>query len=241
MSVLGWSLCDFASVNLPENEIGLMEGRVGFGMFSRDGLRSELPWSHHQSDHSYYSDDHFICVPYRQAEKDALFDAAWRAGGAMAIISSILGFLAMVLALSATCIQFEPAFFKALGVLLMASGLFSALSFVWFVTDVCSKYDCEYSVEAGLTTGACIFFLISGICSMFITPPSRGECASNYPSDVAPMEGPEMVPVAGQPGTVTVTEMEMPDGTKKIVKTTVNADMSKTVEETVIQSTDGPA
>lgn len=56
----------------------------------------------------------------------------------------------------------------------------------------------------------------------------------SFPAPVAtPAQAAAPLGASAPPGTVTVTEQVLPDGTKKTTKTTVNADGSKTVEETV--------
>lgn len=216
-SVVGWSLCQFVLVTLPPDTVGLLEGTVGFGMFLREGTLEE--WQSWADDDSFSS---LYCVEYSNSEKSNLWDAAWKSGFAMAIISTVIASIAAIAAFTTTCRTYEPIFFKGLGLSLIVSGVFSALSFVWLATDLCYTYYCEYSIGAGMTTGACILFFCSGLCAMFVRP-----SLPVYNYDVG-----QPFPA---PGTVTIVETVMPDGTRLIRKTTVNADASTSVEETTIQ------
>jgi len=216
-SVVGWSLCQFVLVTLPPDTVTLLEGTVGFGMFLREGTLEE--WQSWADDDSFSS---LYCVEYSNSEKSDLWDAAWKSGFAMAIISTVIASIAAIAAFTTTCRTYEPIFFKGLGLSLIVSGVFSALSFVWLATDLCFTYYCEYSIGADMTTGACILFFCSGVCAMFVRP---SHPVYNY----------DVGQPFSAPGTVTIVETVMPDGTRLIRKTTVNADASTSVEEMTIQ------
>ena len=87
-----------------------------------------------------------------------------------------------------------------------------------------------------------------------VSPPSQGAAATkgSAPATVAggtprrnfqgpkrtqalPETAPGAAPEAFQPGTETITETILADGSRKIVKTTVNVDGSKTVTETIVK------
>lgn len=225
-SVWSWALCQFVQVTLQENQIGLLNGKAGLGMFSREGTSEEWEDLFNDSD----NDISFYCVPYSSAEFRDLSDPAWKAGGAMAVISTVFGIISLVAACSTTCLRCDTIFFKRIGVLFMVSGLLSSLSFVWFATDACSKYNCKFSVGAGLTVVACILFFICGFLCIRLETIPKSNSALYKSGDPMGFHDPNMAP-----GTVTVLETITPDGKRKVTKTTVNPDMSVTVEETYIE------
>ena len=94
------------------------------------------------------------------------------------------------------------------------------VTFVAFASKFTSSpYNGRFYVGPGLAIAAACFSLVTGLLCCKLPVAKRAETAP-------PAQ-------AYQPGTVTVTETMMPDGTKKIVKTTVNPDGSQTVEETI--------
>ena len=225
-SVWSWALCQFVQVTLQANEIGLLNGKAGLGMFSREGTSQEWEDLFKDSD----NDISFYCVPYSSAEFRELSDPAWKAGGAMAVISTIFGIITFVAICSTSCLRCNTTFFKRVGVLFMVSGLFSALSFVWFATDACSQFKCEFSVGAGLTVVACALFFICGFLCIRLKAIPKSDAVLNKSGQPMGIHDPKVTP-----GTVTVLETITPDGKRKIVKTTVNSDMSETVDETIIE------
>ena len=211
-SIFGVSVCKFAIVVFPigtaSGIIGV-RGEIGLGIFNREGNGNY--WAYLDDLIEKSNGFPFECVKYKESERSALSDGAWKASSAMAVISIILGVVATIVAFSATCLSRKSAFFKALGGLFIASGVFASLSFVWFANGICSLYECRYSTAAATMTVACVVFVASGICSLFVIP-TIGQ----------PIE---------EPDTVIVTETNRPDDTRSIRGTTAHEVKSMTMED----------
>ena len=169
-SIFGVSVCRFAIVVFPldaASRIGL-KGEIGLGLFNRQGTGAY--WAYLDDVVNSSNVFPFECISYKNGERDNIFGASWKASIAMAVITTILGTVAMIASFSVTCRSHERFFFKILGVLLIACAFFGTLSFLWFTTELCSTYDCHYSIAAGSMTGACLMFAIAGVCSMLVLP-----------------------------------------------------------------------
>lgn len=97
-----------------------------------------------------------------------------------------------------------------------------ALTFIAFASEICTEYNCIFELGAGLAVGGVVSSFIAGIFYHHCMPADDSIPASATAGGMAK-----------PPGTVTVTETVEPDGTMRTVKTTVNADGSQTVEETI--------
>ena len=135
--------------------------------------------------------------------------------------------ISMILLIFASCFEFSASVLRGVGCLLTSGSLFQCLSFLIFASNVLcdDPLNCEIYVGAGFSIAAA---LVAMVCSIvcFQLPPAHDEFED-------PRPGIEQ-PAPFQPGTVTKTETDMPDGTKKITKTTVHGDGSQTVEEAII-------
>lgn len=128
----------------------------------------------------------------------------------------------MILSFFMACFSFDTSWTKLCGWCLLLASLFEFLTFTGFASGICEGNQCTFSIGAGLAIlGGVNAFLTAGIfmkIQPYQAPPTAGLAIPG--GDLAP-------------GTVQVTEEMLPDGTKKTIKTTVNEDGSRVVEETV--------
>jgi hypothetical protein len=173
----------------------------------------------------------YTCYAYTQEQIDEM-DAPFVSARLFAMFGN--GFLAisMFLLMIASCMQFNQGALWAIMTMLMIGGTFYTLTFLFYASNkICGQYGCTFSIGSGLAIGAILFAFITA--AMVFKLPSN---SSPFGVNEAPMGGAsgrqvqQQQPQAFAPGTQTITETVMPDGTKKITKTTVNADGSKTVE-----------
>lgn len=161
------------------------------------------------------------CYLYTVNQADYLFDPSFKAARAFGVIANISSGIAMIALFLIACLEYSKCGLLILGGLSIVASMSSALTFLFFNSALASPpYNGTFSVSAGLAIGGLIFSAATAfvVCKL---PPAED-----------PFEGqPEPAPYA--PGTETITETKMPDGSKKVTKTTVNPDGSKTIEETV--------
>jgi hypothetical protein len=187
-------------------------GKNGVGIFSyEDRLGSE--WTC-----SAYSNDMIDNASY--------FDGAFKAARAFAVMSNVCIGIGMICLIVSGCVEFTPNAMKFLGFLLGAGSFFELLTFSFFASSVCDEFEsCHFYVGAG-------FAIISMTLSFFTAlltckiPPAKETIFGDVPAPIVALP---------LPGTKTVMETILPDGTKNITETTVNADGSKTVSETVVR------
>jgi hypothetical protein len=185
------------------------------------------------------SDDvDYACYVYTEEQLDEM-DAPFRAARIFAMFGN--GFLAisMFLLLISSCMQFNQGGLLAIVTMLLIGGTFYCLTFIFYASNlICGQYGCEFQIGSGLAIGAILFAFITAAVVAKLPADSRGPFREGEaPMPVQQQHQQQSQLQASQayaPGTQTISETVMPDGTKKITKTTVNADGSKTVEETVV-------
>lgn len=159
------------------------------------------------------------CVTWSSEARSLYFDGAWNSGLAFAILATIFSGVPMITSFFFACFSFDTSVLKMCGYMLMFASLCEFLSFIAFAAEFCSGGTCKFSVGAGLAIlGGVNAWLTAGIFMKI--PPYEAPTGGIPGGDLAP-------------GTVQVTEQVLPDGTKKTIKTTVQEDGSRTVEETV--------
>lgn len=192
----------------------------GVGLFSFQGLDPEY-------------NQYWYCYQYSQSQlqNSGFLDGPFKAGLAMGILANICLGITMVAMLAIGCVSFAMSAIKVIGILCMFGSLFAILTFVTFGSALRdSPYNATFFIAPGVAIAASVVAFITGVIVLML-PPAK-------PAD--PYES-EPTPQPYEPGTETVTETTMPDGTKKITKTKVNPDGSQTVEETVIKPTTAAA
>jgi uncharacterized membrane protein len=140
----------------------------------------------------------------------------------MSIIATILGFLAFVPTMSLSCMSMPNLILKIVAILWAISGLCLILMLTAMVD--CKYYvgdSCKIGAGAGLAIVATIFYFV--VAAIVFKIPM-------YESDSGATEGNSKEP---QGRNVTIEIISLPDGTKKTIKTTIDKNGNKTVEETI--------
>ena len=214
--------CFYVSVTIPDDTtLGYLdltfEGTMGFGLLSHS--------TDYQINGNTYSSNAYECTPWSYDAANYFFDAAWKTGRAFSIIANVCIGISMLAAFVMSCMSVSKNLIRVFTGLLFLGSLCELLTFVAFASSVCTDYNCKFDTGAGLAIGGSIAAFIAGI--LFSKIPLAARDDDFIPAGFSGGGGGEA------PGTVTVQETVEPDGTKKILKTTVNADGSKTVEETI--------
>jgi hypothetical protein len=183
--------------------------RSGVGLFSYEDV------------FDYRHNNGLTCYYYSSEQIDT-FDGAFRTARVFGILANICIGISMLLLIGLSCFEYSQLSLHCIGSLLLVGALFEMLTFILFGSELCA-YGCDFYIGAGLTV-ACV--IVSSIATLIVfhVPPARER--EVYAS-------PEQAVVPYAPGTETLTQTIMPDGTKKMTKTTVHGDGSKTVEETI--------
>jgi hypothetical protein len=163
---------------------------------------------------SYYSNNMIDNADY--------FDGAFRTARAFAVMANTFTGIAMICLIISACVGFAPAAMKGVGALLIFGSLCELLTFVFFASEVCNSFSCDFYGGAGFAVASIILSSLTGLLTLKIPPENDPYQGGSMPPSPA-----AAVPVPGTPGTQTVTETTMPDGTIKTTKTTVNPDDPK--------------
>jgi hypothetical protein len=175
-----------------------------------------------------YWKEHPIASPIGRGITQEIFhDAYFQAARAFGMLSlSIFGiFILMLLALP--CITFSRTAIKLLAFMSFLAGIFNCFTLLLFASELCDRFSCQVSIGSGMAIPVSILAIMN---SVLIYRLPCAAAADNDDDDGC------AVPTLLVPGTTDVSETVLPDGSKKIVKATVNQDGSITVEETLIQA-----
>ena len=165
------------------------------------------------------------CDLWSQTERDFYFDDTLNAAFGMASAANITAFICAIGSCVLSCVVCNISCVKSFGVASFIEAVLGLLGLVSLTSDFCDRYNCTFGIGAGLTIPAAIVACIAGWLYL-TTPPYQAEGMITVAAPAAPaMDAP--------PGSVQVVQETLPDGTKKTIRTTVNADGSKTVEETI--------
>lgn len=193
--------CSYVSVDLTGvTAVDIQGGEdVGFGFWSREDVVENY------------------CVSYDQNDIDYFLDATWKAARAMAVTANVCGFITMIITICLSCVSIPKKFLKVATFLSAAAGFFESLTFIAFSSDICKNYNCNFAWGAGCAIGAILIYFFNAYLLHSVPEYEREEddrpaAASTVPGTVNP-----------PPGSVSVTQTVLPDGTKKTVRTTINA------------------
>ena len=173
-----------------------------------------------------------VCVAYEELlyrddreEIDELFfhPAILAARGFSLIASSLTGVCFLMLCLM-SWINVARAAIKFLAFLCFIGGSMELFTFVVFASALCGEYRCRFGAGCGMAIATYVLAMINTI---IIYKLPRGAAAGDEEQD-------GVISTLLVPGQTEVTETILPDGSKRIIKITVNHDGSKTVEETTI-------
>lgn len=200
--------CQFVTV--PIGDLGFyssQEIKFGLGLWSYEDI---------------LGDNSFSCIEWNDSADSDILDATWIAARWLALCANVCIGIAIISCIVMTCIPLPVAIIKCLVFGLLCLGFFfESLVFIAFSSDVCSNINCQFSAGAGTAVAALILAMIAAAFAFKIPPCEPGNFTPGAPFLD---EG-----LVGGPGTVKVQTTLEPDGTKKTVTTTVNADGSCTV------------
>lgn len=171
----------------------------GFGLWSREDVVEDY------------------CVPYNQDDIDDFFDATWKAARAMAVIANICGGVTMIITICLSCVSIPKMFLNFTTFLSAAAGFFESLTFIAFSSDICQNFNCNFAWGAACAIGAIVVYFFNA-CLLYSIPEYERE-ESDRPAAASTVPGTVNPP----PGSVSVTQTVLPDGTKKTIRTTINA------------------
>jgi hypothetical protein len=215
--IIASNLCSYVQVNgalfdfPPYGSSGFGGEKYGVGLFSYED-QFESDWT---------------CSAYsREMIDDAsYFDAGFKTARAFAIMSNVFVGVGMICLMVSACVEFTPKGMKLLGFLFGAGSLCELLTFSFFASSVCDDFgSCHFHVGAGFAIIGMTLSFVTALVTLKI-PPAKETTFEGVPAPKVALP---------EAGTKTVTETDLPDGTKKITETIVNADGSQTVTETVV-------
>lgn len=207
----------------------------------------------------------FNCLSYSSEQLDSLLDTPWKAARSFAILANISNGFTMILLIAASCVSYSPHALKAFACLAFSGSVFLWLTFTLFASKLSdSPYNGSFYVGGGMAVIGALCSIVTGLLiiqilppgssgNYTVSPPSQGTAPAgsavaasagvttgrNFPAPKRVQDPPEKAPDADlevvQSGTETITETILPDGSRKIVKTTVNADGSAVVTETIVK------
>ena len=149
-STMALTSCFYVSVRpIPlENEIEFP--KEGFGWLSRQMKVMEPP--------SYGQQ----CVFYSSNEREQYFDSMWNSGFAMALISVVLGSIAMSIILCTCCVAFEMRMFDGLFWTCMICFVAQALTFLSWGSTLCTgelDMECSWASGTGMNLSAAMMWI----------------------------------------------------------------------------------
>lgn len=213
--------CYFIQVDATYSTLGgegitAIEGWAGWGLYTyEDGIRRE--------------DDHdWKCYRYSDEQEDKL-DDPFMIAQLLGLLSNVLLGIAGLLFFLSSCCAFPRVVVLATSLIEIIGGLALGATVYVLSTEFCSDpYKCRFYVGAGFAILGCLVAIVNSFVMCTLKP-------AKYIFDKAVTDGSL---VAFTPGTETLTETIMMDGTKKVTKTTTHEDGAQTVEETVYDADD---
>jgi hypothetical protein len=194
----------------------LGESWAGWGLYTfEDGRRDE-------NDHDWK------CYSYSSRQED-LLDDPFTMAQLLGLVSNVLLGVAAVLFIISSCCAFPRLIVLACALIELLGGACLGMTLLAMSTEFCSApYECRFYAGAGMAIlGAVVAFINSVV--MWTLPPAK------YLFDGPVRDGSL---VAFTPGTETMTETRMMDGSKKVAKVTTHDDGAQTIEETVYEADD---
>lgn len=164
-----------------------------------------------------YQQSDGVCVYWDESSN---YTSAWMFARAMAILATLCGTIALSFTLSISCVSMPNLVLKITSVAYLVAGVCIILTLVAFAN--CS--DCSLAGSGYMAIIAPIVYFITAVI-IFKIPP--------YESDGDMPVATKGVSSSSTKEDVTITITELPDGTRKTVKTTIDKHGNKTVEETL--------
>jgi hypothetical protein len=120
--------------------------REGFGYISRQVGILEPP--------SYRE-----CVFYSPDEKDEYFDSMWKAGKAMSLLATGVGFIVMMVIMCTCCVAFRLPTFDGLSWTCMLCFIAQCFTFLAWGSDMCDEYECTWASGTGMNITAAMLWV----------------------------------------------------------------------------------
>jgi hypothetical protein len=222
-------------------------GGMGIGLFSYEDKTSE---------------NDLTCTMYSDNQTES-FDMAFKTARAFGILANIFMGLAMILLICLSCVTVKRSVILAICAMLVLGGTCQICTFFLFASDdVCQ--DCKFFFGAGLSILCSAVALINALVTYHIpetlddddleeifddedfSPKKKTKVESEKKTKVASekniQDGLVLAPSDEEsslwtdPGTAKVSEKKFSDGRRQIIKTIVNQDGSRTVEETTMRN-----
>ena len=150
------------------------------------------------------------------------------AARAFGILATVVGSISMIISWCICCIACDMRFIKGLGIGYGFCVIFQGLTMLMFGADICKTHDCAFASAAGLTIAALILWAVASLLC-FNVPPFVEDASGG--ATVLPVVSPPQTQ-AEKNVTEKITEVYNADGSKEVVKETINPDGSKVVETT---------
>lgn len=214
--------CYYIQVDATFSSVGgegitAIEDWAGWGLYTyEDGIRRD-------------DDDHdWKCYRFSSEQEDKL-DDPFVIAGLLGLVANVLLGIAALLFLLSSCCAFPRLIVLAASLIEMIGGCTLGATLYVISTEFCSDpYQCRFYVGAGFAILGALTAIVNSIIMCTLKP-------AKYIFD-APVRDGSLV--AFTPGTETMTETLMMDGSKKISKVTTHEDGAMTVEETVYDADD---
>ena len=123
----------------------------------------------------------------------------------------------MIITICLSCVSIPKMFLNFTTFLSAAAGFFESLTFIAFSSDICKNYNCNFAWGAACAIGAIVVYFFNS-CLLYSVPEYERE-ESDRPAAASTLPGTVNPP----PGSVSVTQTVLPDGTKKTIRKTINA------------------
>jgi hypothetical protein len=224
LSILGFICSFFATIACSYVHIeGVLYDVPPYGRNNTNGDTYDVGLFRHQdySFCSFYSSDMIDNASY--------FDGAFKTARAFAVMSTVCIGIGMICLIVSSRVAFTPKALKFVGFLLGNGSLCGLLTFSLFASSLCDEFtSCQRSTGANFAIASTILALLAAVLTCNIPAKDKETTFEPVPIVAIARAPPE-------PGTKTVMETIMPDGTKNSTETIVNADGSYTVTKSVIQ------
>jgi hypothetical protein len=194
--------------------LDLEDSWAGWGLYTyEDGRRDE--------------DDHdWKCYNYSDRQEDIL-DDPFTLAQVLGLVSNVLLGVAAVLFVLSSCCAFPRLIVLSCAVIELLGGACLGATLLVMSTDFCSApYECRFYAGAYMAVLGAVVAFINSVVMCKLAP-------AKYLFD-GPVRDGSMV--AFTPGTETMTETRMMDGSKKVAKVTTHDDGAQTIEETVYEA-----
>jgi hypothetical protein len=205
----------------------------------------------------------FVCLSYTSEQMENLVDTPWKVARVFAILAIAFNGVSMLFLIATSCVKYHSVVYSGIATSSILGSFCIMLTFIMFASDTLSQFNPKFWLGGGMALLGFICALGTGICCLLMalqtdvktynlyssasrstkgTPPDTNVKSMvpkrNFPApprNSSLSSRPDQGPEAFAPGTETVTESILPDGSKKVATTRVDYDGSKTITETIVK------